>query len=141
MRRVPKEPMSARQTVGTHVMNSLGGKKILVVEYQPLVAADIEDRLLEAGATKVTIVSRPVQRIDLSGYDALIINATQDRNLAQQLTSGADHPSCAVVVLHDETARARDLFPNAEIVEIPFDSVAINDALTKAFSSRRSISV
>ena len=64
-------------------MTSLSGKNILLVEFQTLVAADIEDRLLDAGARNVSIIGRPGQEINLAGYDALIINATQDRELAR----------------------------------------------------------
>jgi hypothetical protein len=113
---------------------SLGGKKILVVEYQPLVAADIEDRLLDSGADAVTIISKPGQAIDLSGFDGLVINATQDRELARKIV-GTDR-RCAYVVLHDDVAQAREVFPRAFVVEIPFDSAAIRDALTEALNSR-----
>jgi hypothetical protein len=126
--------MSVQQNMDTLMMTSLGGKKIMVVEYQPLVAADIEDRLLDAGAGAVTIVSKPRHEIDLSGFDGLVINASQDRELAQRVV-GPDG-RCAVVVLHDDAAQARESFPRAAIVEIPFDSEAIRDALIKALNSR-----
>lgn len=115
-------------------MTSLGGKKIMVIEYQPLVAADIEDRLLDAGAGAVTIVSKPRQEIDLSGFDGLVINASQDRELAQRVVGA--NGRCAVVVVHDDPAQARESFPRAAVIEIPFDSEAIRDALIEALNSR-----
>lgn len=113
---------------------SLGGKRILVIEYQPLVAADIEDRLLDSGAGAVTIINKAGQAIDLSGFDALVINASQDRELARKVV-GKDS-DCAFVVLHDDAAQAREIFPHAALVEIPFDSAAIRDALIEALNSR-----
>jgi hypothetical protein len=118
------------------MITPLGGKKIMVIEYQPLVAADIEDRLLDAGAGEVTIVSKPRHEIDLSGFDGLVINASQDRELAQAVVG--KNGSCAVVIVDDDAARARESFPRAAIVEIPFDSEAIRDALIEAFNSRNS---
>ncbi|MFO0993891.1 MAG: hypothetical protein U1E67_18380 [Hyphomicrobiales bacterium] len=113
-------------------MTFLDGKKILIVEYQPLVAADIEDRLLDAGVESVAIVSKPGQALPpLADQDAIIINATQDRPLAQQVFAQGNG-SCAFIVLHDDPSRARDLFPGTVIVEIPFDSGTIRDALIEA---------
>lgn len=113
-------------------MTFLDGKKILIVEYQPVVAADIEDRLLDAGAASVAIVSRPGQTLPvLADYDAIIVNATQDRPLAQQVFEQGNG-RCAVIMLHDDAPRARELFPGAVTVEIPFDSGAIRDALIQA---------
>ncbi|MBL8894197.1 MAG: hypothetical protein JNJ53_06320 [Rhizobiales bacterium] len=106
------------------------------MEYQPLVAADIEDRLLDTGVESVSIISKPGPAIDtLAGYDALIINATQDRALAQDIFA-LRNADCAFIVLHDDAMRARELFPGAAIVEIPFDSEAIRDALSQALRAR-----
>lgn len=117
-------------------MTFLNGKKILIVEYQPLVAADIEDRLLDAGARSVAIASKPGQVLPaLTDHDAIIINATQDRPLAQKVFAQGNG-SCAFIILHDDASRARELFPGAAIVEIPFDAEAIRDALSEAFRAR-----
>jgi len=128
--------MSLQDNMDLVMVSSLGGKKFLVVEHQPLVAADIEDRLLDGGASAVSILSRPGQEIDLSGYDALIINATQDRELARKVVSNWENERCVFVVLHDDAVRAREAFPRAALVEIPFDSEAIRDALIEALASR-----
>jgi hypothetical protein len=126
--------MSFQQNMDVAMKISLGGKKILVIEYQPVVAADIEDRLLDSGAGAVTIIGKPGQAVDLSGFDALVINASQDRELARQVV-GKDG-RCAFVVLDDDVAQARENFPRAALVEIPFDSATIRDALTEALNSR-----
>ncbi len=121
-------------------MSLLGGKRILLVEHQPLVAADIEDCLLEAGVAEVSVISKPAQILDLQGFDAMIINATEHRELARDAikkTSGAEIP---LVVLHDEIVRAREVFPTATVVEIPFDAEAVRAALVQALKQRASIS-
>jgi hypothetical protein len=117
-------------------MTSLRGKRILLVEAQPLVAADIEDRLLDAGVDSVSIVGKPDPDIALAGYDALIINATQNRELARGLVTNGSGGESAVVVLHDDATRARAIFPRATIVEIPFDSEAVREAVIEALGLR-----
>ena len=131
------EPRMTLREYGSDTMTSLTGKNILVVEFQPLVARDIQDRLLDAGARNVSIAGKPGQVINLTGYDALIINATQDRELARSLVSNGAGEQCAFVVLHDDASRGCELFPNAAIVEIPFDSETIRDALNEAFATRQ----
>jgi len=114
----------------------LRGKTVLIVERQPLVAADIEDRFLDAGTSSIVIVSNPKQMPDIKGFDALIINAAQDRELAQRALVEANASGCAFVVLHDDPDRAQAMYPGAAIVEIPFESESILQAVASALAAR-----
>jgi hypothetical protein len=137
MQNVSPSPHDRSEEEDPDMTTPLSGKNILLIEHQPLVAADIEDRLWEGGAAGVTIVSKSGQAIELAGFDGLIVNATQDRDLARSVIDAQAALQYAVVILHDDESRARDLFPAAAIVEIPFDSAAVRDALVHALDAPR----
>jgi len=135
MRKVPRAVI-ANGELDNRMLTPLRGKSILIVERQPLVAADIEDRLLGAGTSEIVIASKPGMTLDMKGFDALIVNASQDSDLAHRALAEANASGCAFIVLHDDLNRAQTMYPGAAIVEIPFDSESILKAVAGALADR-----
>jgi hypothetical protein len=119
--------------------HDLRDTRILLIEQQPVVAADIEDRLIDAGASGVKIHKSAKEKeiFDLRDYDAIILNASQDRNDSHRIARLAVDAGCNIVILDDDVDKASELFPGINVVEIPFDSQSILDALCKALETRK----
>jgi len=128
---------AARQFRALDLMNiampcDLRDARILLIEQQPVVAADIEDRLAEAGALAIAIFGDAKKEFDPRNYDVLIVNASQQREEARRLVRLAAHAGCKVIILHDDIAKASTLFPGTPVVEIPFDSQEVLAAVCRS---------
>jgi DNA-binding LacI/PurR family transcriptional regulator len=113
--------------------------RILLIEQQPVVAADIEDRLAEAGAFEIAILRSAKKEFDPRDYDVLILNASQEREEARRLVRLALDGGCKIIILHDDIAKAGEMFPGIPVVEIPFDSQEILAAVCRSLGQSEKV--
>jgi hypothetical protein len=106
--------------------------RILLIGQQPVVAADIEDRLAEAGALEVAIFGSAKKEFDPRNYDVIVLNASQEREGARKLVGLAANAGCKIIILHDDIVKAGEMFPGIPVVEIPFDSEEILAAVCRS---------
>lgn len=112
------------------------GLRVLVVEEEYLVAADIEETLRTAGA-EVTIKrdAEEARALDLSVFDFAVIEAKFGSPAALALSNALRTAGIGVVVTSADRA-VQSLFTGAIPLQKPFDSTALLAACDAAATLR-----
>ena len=120
----------------------LNGKRCLVLDDEFLIALDIQQILERAGAVHVTSVASATEAIELLGRDLKFDVAVLDVKLGRvernslnvaALLQTQDIPFVFLTGMRADDVHAKN-FPNAPVIEKPYDAAALLRALQHALS-------
>ena len=123
--------------------SALSGKRCLVLDDEFLIALDIQQILERAGAVQVVCVASAAEALDLvqrePKFDIAVLDVKlsgPERNslgVAEAL-AGKGTPFVFLTGMRVDDVRAKR-FPEAPVIEKPYDAVALLDAVQRALAA------
>lgn len=134
----PGLPFAAQRAVGAPQPHSLGGKRVLVVEDEPLIAMVLTDYLADAGCVAVgpaQTLDRALALIAAETFDAALVDGNLAGRSVDQVAVALTQHSVPFVFV---TGYGREALPSgfqdALIVEKPFTQAQVIGALERLFA-------
>jgi len=119
---------------------SLEGRRLLLVEDEPLIALDVEEICLEHGAEQVVTIRRleDAQALDFSLFDAAIVDLVLgDRSsLPLAATMRANDLPIVFASGYSQTPELALNFPDVTLLSKPYASNTLVEALVAAMKPR-----
>jgi CheY-like chemotaxis protein len=126
-----------------HGQSPLGGKRCLVLDDEFLIALDIQQILERAGATEVICVASAAEALDLLRRGPKFDIAVLDVKLSgpegtslgvAEALAGKGTPFVFLTGMRVDAVHAK-IFPEAPVIEKPYDAKALLDATRRALQA------
>ncbi len=124
--------------------SALVGKRCLVLDDEFLIALDIQQILERAGAVQVICVASAVEALDLLRHEPKFDIAVLDVKLSSpegtslgvaEALAGKGTPFVFLTGMRVDDVHAKR-FPEAPVIEKPYDAIALLDAARRALETR-----
>jgi CheY-like chemotaxis protein len=144
IRTTRKSSIDAKGQNTVQVQSALAGKRCLVLDDEFLIALDIQQILERAGATQVICVASAPEALDFLRRDPKFDIAVLDVKLSgsegtslgvAEALAGQGTPFVFLTGMRADDVHAKR-FPEAPVIEKPYDAIALLDATRRALEPR-----